>query len=123
MQTRRTFLPSAVFAHAVPAGTIASRNGSAIVTPIPLRTVRRDRAFFVRYMSKLLLSGGGRHGIGRAHLERGAVDDAEDERGEPVAVGGGLAHDGAHRRLIEVLDAAADRVRHQVAGEGADHRG
>ena len=29
------------------AGTIASRNGSATVTPMPFRTVRRDRCFLV----------------------------------------------------------------------------
>src|SRR5258708_30227930 len=110
MQTRRTFLPSAVFAHAVPAGTIASRNGSAIVTPIPLRTVRRDRAFFVRYMSKLLLSGGGRHGIGRAHLERRAVHDPEDERGGLVALGRGLLHHPSDRPLLQGLHSAAPRL-------------
>src|SRR5690242_13434587 len=43
-----------------PAGTIASRNGSATVTPMPLRTVRRDSRFCVRniYVLSLVLADG-----------------------------------------------------------------
>src|SRR5471032_2162089 len=49
--------PATVPAHAVRAGTIASRTGSATVTPIPFRTARRERCFFVRneLMSAFLL--------------------------------------------------------------------
>ena len=43
----RRILVAAVFASAVRAGTIASRNGSATVTPSPLRAVRRERCFCV----------------------------------------------------------------------------
>ena len=43
-------LPVAAFASAVPEGTIASRKGNAIVTPMPRRTVRRERCFFARYI-------------------------------------------------------------------------
>ena len=39
-------LPAAVFASAVLAGTIASSSGNAIVTPMPLSTIRRERCFF-----------------------------------------------------------------------------
>ena len=46
MQASRT-RPAAVRASAVRAGTIASRNGRATVTPSPFRTVRRDRCFRV----------------------------------------------------------------------------
>src|SRR6516162_3604378 len=47
MQMSRVFdADPAVFANAVPAGTIASRTGRATVTPMPLRTARRDRCFF-----------------------------------------------------------------------------
>src|SRR5437868_103339 len=48
--TSRIFFddPAAVVAYAVPAGVIASRNGSATVMPIPFRTVRRERCFFLR---------------------------------------------------------------------------
>ena len=45
----RTFRDAAaVLANAVAAGDIASSTGSAIVTPRPRRTVRRDMCFFVR---------------------------------------------------------------------------
>ena len=37
---------AASFAHAVPAGAIASRNGSAIVAPRPFRTVRAMQVSF-----------------------------------------------------------------------------
>jgi hypothetical protein len=46
---RRT-LPAAVLANTVRAGAIASRNGSAIVTPMPRRTVRREMCFCVIYI-------------------------------------------------------------------------
>ena len=49
MAAKRT-LPRAAWAEAR-AGTIASRNGNAMVTPTPFRTVRRDSCFCVRYMS------------------------------------------------------------------------
>ena len=54
MQTSRCFdadAPAAVFANTVLAGTIASSNGSAMVTPMPFRTARRDTCFFEMYMS------------------------------------------------------------------------
>ena len=50
MAASRTFPAAAVFATA-PAGTIASRNGSAMVTPTPLRAVRREMCFCVMNMS------------------------------------------------------------------------
>ena len=43
MAASRTF-PDAAFA-AAPAGTMASRNGSATVTPRPFRAVRREMCF------------------------------------------------------------------------------
>src|SRR4029453_14979455 len=39
--------PAPVCAGGVPAGTIDSSRGSASVTPLPRRNVRRDRCFFV----------------------------------------------------------------------------
>ena len=39
---------AAVCASAVRAGTIASRNGSAIVTPTPRMNVRRERCFLIQ---------------------------------------------------------------------------
>src|SRR5262249_51101354 len=47
MATNRSLPVAAVFASAVAAGVIASRNGRATVTPMPLRTARRDRCRFV----------------------------------------------------------------------------
>ena len=44
MQTRRVN-PSAGCREALPAGTIASRNGSANEAPVPRRKVRRERCF------------------------------------------------------------------------------
>src|SRR5262245_54880723 len=49
MQTNRAGRDAA-FAQALRAGTMASRNGSAMVTPTPLRTARRERGFCVMYM-------------------------------------------------------------------------
>ncbi len=43
MHARRTL--AGAFANTRPAGTIASMNGSATVTPIPFRTVRREMRF------------------------------------------------------------------------------
>src|SRR5438094_578652 len=58
MHTSRIFDdPAEVLAHAVPAGSIASRNGNATVTPIPFRTVRRETCFFVMYMLAPYLTG------------------------------------------------------------------
>src|SRR2546428_3040605 len=75
------------------AGTIASRNGSATVAPRPRRNVRRGSAIFVTIMSevsKLSRAGGGisrwRRRRRSPHLERRALDDAEDQRRETVVV-------------------------------------
>ena len=48
MQDSRVFVAAAVFCHGVATGAIASRKGSAIVTPMPRRTVRRERCFLFR---------------------------------------------------------------------------
>ena len=45
--TNRLFGAAAVCASSVLAGTIASSNGSANVTPAPFRNVRRGICFFV----------------------------------------------------------------------------
>ena len=50
-------------------------------------------------------------------LEWVAVHDLHHDRREPIVVFRGLAHDGAHRRHVVVLDEAAERVRHQLLGE------
>src|SRR5262245_37959877 len=46
MPQNRLFGVAAVLAKGVCAGSIESSNGSARVTPVPRRNVRRDRCFF-----------------------------------------------------------------------------
>ena len=50
MQARRVRGAAAVLRSGVCAGTIASRNGIAMVAPMPRRTVRRERWVFVMNM-------------------------------------------------------------------------
>src|SRR5687768_3279106 len=79
--TNRGFGLAAVWASAVRAGTIASRNGSAITAPAPRRIVRRGMCFLEINMvtpspltcGPVRLGGGGRLLV---HLERRALDDA-----------------------------------------------
>src|SRR5437016_5579575 len=129
MATRRTFGRAAADADAEkrPAGVIASSTGSATPTPIPFRTVRRESRFFVRNSMSplppgLLLNVVGHDGLRLRHLERRAVDDSEHERRELVVVLRGLPDDRANSRLIEILDPAAEGVRHQAIGEIPNHR-
>ena len=56
----RTFR-GAAWAHAERAGTMASRNGSAMVTPTPFSTVRREMCFRDRNISTLPQASGFRH--------------------------------------------------------------
>ena len=49
-------LPAGVCAHAVAAGIIASRSGSAMVAPIPCKTVRREMCFLDMNMCRLLIT-------------------------------------------------------------------
>src|SRR5881296_234378 len=100
------------------AGTIASRNGSAIVAPRPRRNVRRGSAIFVTIMSevsKLSRAGGRIYRRPRRrrspHVEWRALDDAQDQRRETVVVALGTAQDSTDRRRIVVLEAAANRIR------------
>src|SRR6186713_2177792 len=107
MQPRRVFGTAAVCARSVPAGTIESSSGSASVTPVPRRNVRRERCFFVMKLTAVCLhtpvrwTGSqtlllARRSLASAlHLERRALHDAGDERREPVAVQGRVARDRA----------------------------
>src|SRR6266540_7101338 len=119
MHARRIFA-AAVFAHAVCAGTIASRNGSATVAPMPPRTVRREMCFFVMNMSDLLSSfafrGRGRVRVGRrrarstAHLKWRALHDAKNERRDAIVVRGRLTHDGSNNGHVVVLNRTSERI-------------
>src|ERR1700722_2845399 len=153
MKPMRGFGEAAVLASAVPAGIMASSSGSAIDTPIPRRTVRRDRCFLVmkcilvttprrlclhsypgsplagcpvRRMRRtlLLLRLGSLRLVrnrvirGRALLELVTVDDPHDDRREAIVVFRAVAHDGADRRHIVIVDRATRRVGHQLLGDG-----
>src|SRR4029079_9819973 len=118
MQASRVRPAAAVFASAVRAGTIASRNGSAIVAPMPRRTVRRLTCFFVRYISPLLSV---RTGVRAAHAERRALHDPEDERRKVILVRAGVADDAAYRGHVVTVEAAAEGLRHQVVGDSDEH--
>ena len=50
MPQKRLFGSAAVLTSGVPAGIIESSSGSASVTPMPRRNVRRGRCFFVMNM-------------------------------------------------------------------------
>src|SRR5688572_19631492 len=94
---------------AVSAGTMLSSSGKAIVAPSPRNTVRRSRCILLMNMSAPRLRS--------THLKRLAPDDPEDQRRPAVAVLAHVAHQLAHGRLIEVLDAAPQRVGQQLLGD------
>src|SRR5690349_24521708 len=92
---------AAVLAVAVSAGTIDSSSGSARVTPMPRRNVRRGNAILVINIEapsiccdNVRLSGFD------PLLKRRAVDDAENERREPVVLRGAVADDLPHFRHV-----------------------
>src|SRR5688500_5377211 len=133
----RRILPRAACAEAR-AGTIASRNGSAIVTPAALRTVRRDNCFCVRYMGvshpRLKSTGHTKNAlpltldhfsgaplivtfVRRAHPERNAIHHAQHVSRQAIALLVRIAHDRANRRHVGVFEPAAQAVGHQALGE------
>src|SRR5690242_12489634 len=94
---------AAVLANAVRAGIMASNSGSAIDTPIPCNTVRRDRCFFVMKCmlrtSRQLPLGSlrlMRYGITcrRALLELVTVHDVHHDRGKAIVILLRVTHDG-----------------------------
>src|ERR1700722_9291682 len=117
------FGAAAVCASATPAGTMASRNGSATAAPTPRRTARRERYFLVRKIMsyplahsvryrhlgdlhiRLTATRNGRHLL---HLEGGACDDPEQDRGKAIVVGGRIAHDLTNGRHVVIVQCAAE---------------
>ena len=99
MQASRVLPAAAGLASSVRAGTIASRNGSATVAPMPRRTVRREMCFLVRYIGSPVAASRRptvsslRRWLPRAHAERRALHDADDERREMILVRAGVADD------------------------------
>src|SRR6188508_507744 len=117
MAPRRVRGVAAVWPSSVAAGIIDSSSGNASVTPAPCRKVRRDRCAFV--MNAIDISAAGPKGpalLLHALLERVALDDAHDQRREPVVVRAGAANDRAYRRHIVVVYGPAERVCHQLLG-------
>src|SRR5918993_1414205 len=74
--TSRTGAFACARARAANAGTIASSHGSATVAPTPLKNVRRGRCLPVMIMALLPAYD----------LKWRAVDDAHQQRGEPVVI-------------------------------------
>src|SRR5438552_2179281 len=103
-----------------------SSSGSASDTPMPRRTVRRERCFLVMNIDVRLLFHSGDIGcrglrlFRSSHLERGALYDAEDERGETVVAPGRLALNATHERHISIISYAADAVSQKIFGKSTD---
>src|SRR5580658_6730687 len=110
-------------ARAVNAGTMLSSSGNASAAPAPRNIARREMAFLKTIMLGLFTSLSNLHliiGAGRAHAERRAPDDPENNGGPAVILRRRIACNLADRRQIGVFDAAAERVRHQFLRERAD---
>src|SRR5678816_4723084 len=102
---------AAVWARAVPAGTIASRNGSPSVTPAAFRTARREICFFV--MNICFPFGTAERCRSLCSLrtlltKRVAVGDSQHDRRQLVVVFRGSANDGTNLRHIEIFQPAVD---------------
>src|SRR5882762_577593 len=118
---------------------MASSSGRASVTPTPRRNVRRGSAILEINIDELLMRQNetgyrtiwnllaGHLGVRRRldlrtmrrpHLERRALHRTQDQRLEFVTAGRTVTDDLPHRRRIIVLEAAAERVDHQLLGDG-----
>ena len=53
-----------------------------------------------------------------SHLKWRAVNDGRNQRRQPIIVARRLAHDGAHRRLVVIFQAAAQRIHQQLFRDG-----
>ena len=114
--------PAAVSAHAVAAGFIASRSGSAIVAPTPFNTVRRATCFLKYDTAGLrlfrLFPG---HRAARSthtpHPELFALDDRLDDRRKPIIASCRAAHNPADGGHVVGLQLAARRIRQQSLGK------
>src|SRR4029453_4701254 len=111
---------AAVCASAVLAGIMASSKGSAIVAPRPRRNVRRGRCFFVMNMTVLSLLSRCHplFSLGKLrdalHLEIWTLHNTKHDRRKLVIVFHCIANDLTNGRHIEILDTAAESIRHQL---------
>src|SRR5262245_2167546 len=90
-----------VWASAVAAGTIASRNGNATVAPTPRKKVRLGNAVFVRNMCDLLPSRL------ESHLKGSTRHDPIQKRCETILLLCRVAHDLSNDRHVVRGEAAA----------------
>src|SRR5262249_20374802 len=107
---------AAALANGTNAGTMASRNGSAMAVPIPRRTVLRASDLPVTnigqetFLSLSALRGLDGRRRRHPHAERLAVNHAGDECREAVVVGGAIANNPANRGHVPVIQSPAKRV-------------
>src|SRR4051812_17992554 len=87
------------------AGVMASSTGRARTAPVPRRKARRG----IDLLDITIANP--------PHLERCALDDAENDGRPPLVVRGRLANDLAKNRAIVLFHAAAQRIRHEPLGE------
>src|SRR5215510_14482947 len=106
MQVRRLFGVAAVLLRGVCAGTMDSRKGRAIVTPAPLRKVRLERCFLE--MTVMTVSSGR---LFHHHLERCALNNAENDRRKMIIVASRLINNGSDRGHVIVMYCTAHGVR------------
>src|SRR5262245_361951 len=91
-------------------------NGSSAAAPMPPNTRRRDSVSSARRACDLSSGFFISWGL-RLELKGFAVDDAEHDRREAIAVAARVADDRANRRLIEMLDATPERIRQELLSE------
>src|SRR5271170_366181 len=99
-----------------------SSRGRDSAAPTPRKTVRRDKCFFVIIIvSSPVLpvlrdrSRGGRDWPS-LHLERSAIDHAQNEGRPAIAASRHIAVDLPNGRRVDVIDSATQRKSHQFLG-------
>src|SRR5262245_7733433 len=129
MPQKRLLGSAAVLTSGVLAGIIESSSGSASVTPMPRRKVRRGRYFFVinaiTFSPLCLCASVCRRHVKSVlalhfHLKRRALDHAENQVREPIATFRRIAHHAAHGWHVVILRLAPDAVHHQLLGQRRD---
>src|SRR5690606_20540991 len=79
------------------AGSMASNSGSAIAVPSPFSAVRREMCHLLVMVRLLVVS------VVAPPLERVALDDCQDERGESIVCFDHLLDDAVDRAAVIVL--------------------
>src|SRR5262245_5454628 len=116
-----------------PAGTIASRNGSATVALMPRRNERRGSGLPLRICIFSPICGGTvergtverllrvrrRHSL---HPERITLHNANNEIRHLVTVRLRIGSDATNGRLVVILHTPTERVRHEIFCKGPNER-